>query len=283
VNQRIVTTAGNGLGSLLGSRIKLPEGIDSLQQKYQHASPFPHLVMDNLFPDELMRGVVAEIPPLASENWLHHHDDHQEKFGLRSAADLGEYGTQLASLLHSASFLYFLSEITGIWGLLPDPYLQGGGLHVLPIGAKFDVHIDRKTDYVMGLRRRLALIVYLNEGWKPEYGGQLELWDKHGTRCEVSVEAELNRTVLFEVAEGNYHGNPNVIACPPGQTRNSFIVYYHTVPDDGRMRTDILSSVFAPSSYKKKFRMRSLVKDLTPPLLLRAMKRVMARSDVHRI
>ncbi len=267
----------------LENKIVLRESLSSLRQRYSTVAPFPNLVLDGLFPKELIDGVCSEIPSLGGKDWVHHKDDHQDKFGSRSAASMGEYGTRLTALLHSAAFLFFLSEITGIKGLLPDPYLQGGGYHVLPRGGKFDVHIDRKTDYIFGLRRRLALIIYLNEGWKPEYGGQLELWDKQGTACVTSIEPEKNRTVLFEVADGNYHGNPTPIACPPGQTRNSFIVYYHTIPEDGQARTDLLSSVFAPSFAKKQFRMRTFVRDLTPPLLFRALNRARSKQAEHKV
>jgi len=267
------------IAEYLSNSIQLPKGVGELKVSYETAQPYPHLVFQDLFPDELLWGVKREIPPIGSSNWVHHDDDHQNKFGLRSSLALGEKGAQLASILHSPGFLYFLSEVTGIWGLLPDPYLQGAGYSVMPIGAKFDVHIDRKTDYVTGLRRRLALIVYLNEDWKPEYGGQLELWNKQGTQCEVVIQPGFNTTALFEVADGNYHGNPNPIACPPGRTRNSFMVYYHTVPSEGQVGTDLLSSVFAPSFYKKKFRMRTLLRDWTPPVVFRAVNRLRSRGN----
>ncbi len=266
------------IAEYLGNGLQLPVSITSLKESYQGAHPYPHIVVEDLFPKDLLQGVYREIPPMESSNWVHHDDDHQNKFGLRSSLALSEKGTQLASILHSPAFLYFLSEVTGIWGLLPDPYLQGAGYSVMPIGAKFDVHIDRKTDYVTGLRRRLALIVYLNEDWRPEYGGQLELWNKEGTKCEAVVQPTFNNMVLFEVADGNYHGNPNPIACPPGRTRNSFMVYYHTVPSEGQVGTDLLSSVFAPSFYKKKFRLRTFMRDWTPPVIFRAVNRIRSKS-----
>ena len=271
--------ANKGLIEHLTGMIQVPDEIDVLKERYLGASPYPHLVLQDLFSPDLLRQVRGEIPPLGSDRWIHHDDAHQNKFGLKSAMSLGPMGTKLESILHSTAFLYFLSEITNIWGLLPDPYLQGAGYHVLPIGAKFDVHIDRKTDYVTGLQRRLALIVYLNDDWKPEYGGQLELWDKEGKECQVAIQPSLNTTALFEVADGNYHGNPNPIACPPGQTRNSFIVYYHTVPGEGDARSDLLSSVFAPSFYEKKFRLRTFLRDWTPPAIFRALNRARAAKN----
>src|ERR1700734_3474284 len=67
-----------------------------------------------------------------------------------------------------SSLLYLLSEITGIWNLLPDPYMHGAGYSIIPPKGKFDVHIDSNADLTNGLIRRLALIIYLNRDWSPD-------------------------------------------------------------------------------------------------------------------
>jgi len=204
-----------------------------------------------------------------------HEDNTQlQKYNLRSAVSLGEAGYQLTAFLHSASFLYFLSELTGIWQLLPDPYLQGSGYHLIPPGGKFDIHADRNTAYETGLTRRLSLIVYLNKEWPPEYGGQLELWNSTATRREESIEPIFNRTVIFEIADGYYHGVPNPVACPPTRSRNSFVAYYHTVGANGGKGVAPHTSIYAPSFYRKRERpFVRFVKDLTPPIILRSLKR----------
>ena len=124
----------------LSDRINLPTPIETLRSSFANARPFRHIVIDDLFPPAMLGRVQDEVPPITRDNFITHHDDHQTKFGLRSAIALKEEGYQLAAFLHSAPFLYLLSEITGIWGLLPDPYMQGGGYHIIPPGGKFDVH-----------------------------------------------------------------------------------------------------------------------------------------------
>jgi hypothetical protein len=263
--------------SFLGDKVHLSRSLTELHAEYASAKPFPHVVIDNLFSDAFVQKLPEEIPPITADTFVHHHDEHQAKFGLRSAVHLGETGFQFAALLHSAAFLYMLSEITGIWGLLPDPYLQGGGFHVIPPGGKFDIHLDRKTDYTTGLRRRLAFITYLNHDWRHEYGGQLELWNADGTRCEVMVEPLFNRTIIFEVADGNYHGHPTPVACPGNRTRNSFAVYYHTV-GEGVKNIDIRSSQFAPNFYRApESKVKKLAKDLIPPMVLRSLREARMR------
>lgn len=265
-------TAQRRLRTILKGKIDLPQALEILKSRYESAKPFKHIVIDHLFSDLLIAKLAKEIPPINTDNWVRHNDEHLVKYNLRSAVQLGENGAQLSALLHSAAFLYFLSELTGIWELLPDPYLQGAGFHVVPNGGKFDVHVDRNTAYETGLVRRLALIIYLNKGWKYEYGGQLELWDSTGSRCEATIEAIFNRAVLFEIADHNFHGVRGV-TCPKGRSRNSFATYYHTSVINSGKEIAPHTSIYAPSFYNNnKFTLRGLIKDLTPPALWRALK-----------
>ncbi|AFL90074.1 hypothetical protein Terro_3865 [Terriglobus roseus DSM 18391] len=266
--QPTVQEQDQGIMSYLKYPVHLPADLSTLREQYKNAKPFPHLVLDDFFDESTLKALCSEIPGASDETWVHHSDDRQEKFGLRSAISLGPEGYAFASFLHSASFLYLLSEITGIWGLLPDPYLQGGGFHMIPPGGYFDVHEDRKTDYTTSLQRRLVLITYLNENWAPNYGGELELWDKTGTRCESRLAPLFNRAVLFEVADNNYHGNPNPVACPVGRTRNSFATYFHTVPQEGDGKVDRFSSKFAPKMYRKEqAAWKKIARSFLPPII----------------
>jgi hypothetical protein len=272
------TSTSTGIMSVLKEEITLPDSPKNLSNVYKTAKPFPHIVIDDLFPTSLVDDLVMEMPPITSDYWLRVEDgSHLTKFNLRSAVHLGQTGFRLTALLHSASFLYLLSELTGIGELLPDPYLQGAGYHVLPQGGKFDVHVDRNTAYETGLTRRLSLITYLNKSWKHEYGGQLELWSRDGRQCEAVVEPVFNRTIIFEIAEKNFHGVPNPIACPEGRSRNSFVAYYHTAGAKGRESFTPHASIYAPSFYsasENKWTFRRTIKEITPPILVRGLRKL---------
>jgi hypothetical protein len=271
-----------GAGSVIPSEIdgvlsdasRFAASIKSFGSNYRSAKPFPHLALENLFSKRLLERVVDEMLPVRDSNWVRHDDDQIRQFNLRSALDLGRAGSQLVAFLHSAGFLYFLSEVTGIWELLPDPYLQGAGYHRIPRGGKFDVHVDRNIAYSTGLVRRVSLLIYLNKDWKHEYGGQLELWSKDGNRREVVIEPIFNRTVIFEIADENYHGVPSVVRCPKGRSRNCFVAYYHTVESPGIKKIMPHTSIYAPIRYgQRPSRLRQLAKDLTPPLVARAVRK----------
>jgi len=195
--------------ALFADRIRLPTRIEELRRAYRNTTPFPHVVIDDLFSPAILDSVLEEMAGLDDSKWLLVESPPHERIRrMRSAVELGAAGSQLVSLLHGASFLYLLSEITGIWQLLPDPYLQGAGYASMKRGDFFNVHSDRNVAYDTGLSRRLAMIVFLNKSWDPNYNGQLELWNDDGTRCDVSVQPDYNRTVIFEVADPNYHGVP---------------------------------------------------------------------------
>jgi len=264
----------NSIESRLEGKLVLPVGTEALASRYRAAKPFRHLVLDDMFPPELLEMLLLEIPELSEENWVHHDEDRLVKFNLRSALELSETGLQLTAFLHSALFLYFLSELTGIWNLLPDPYLQGAGYHVIPPGGHFDIHADRNTDYTNGLTRRLALIIYLNKSWKTEFGGQLELWNSDATRREAIVEPLFNRTVIFEVLDQNFHGVPTPVAPAAGRGRKSFVAYYHTARS-GNQEAPPHTSIYAPMLYRRKeSKVRRLIKDIVPPIVLRRLKKL---------
>ena len=260
------------LESLLNDRVILPQTIESLSSIYKVAKPFRHLVIDGMFPSALLDRVVTEVPPMSEDHQTTEGDGEPGGYGPWSATELGEAGFELTALLHSAGFLYLLSELTGIWQLLPDPYLHGSGYHRVLPGADLSVNLDR-PDYETGLTRRLSLVIFLNEDWKPEHGGEFELWNSDGTRRELAVEPVFNRTVILETADAKYHGVPQTAVCPKGRSHNSFTAYYYTAVISGRSEVPPHTSDYAPSFYRrKKSLLREILKDVTPPIIARVLK-----------
>lgn len=254
--------------SLVRSKIAPSKDLEDLLADYKSAQPFPFLVLDDLFPNDTIDALIDELPPLSSEKWVHERHEKLIKSNLRSATDLGEKSYQFVSVLHSAGFLYFLSEITGIKALVGDPYLSSGGYHVVPAGGKFDVHADRNTDLNCGMERRLAMLIYLNKNWKPEYGGQLELWNQEGTQCEKVIEPIFNRTVIFEVGDKNFHGVRPVVE-QHNVSRRAFVTYFHTV---GR-ELEFHNSIYVPTIYQSNQSLvNRVMKESLPPFLYRALK-----------
>jgi Rps23 Pro-64 3,4-dihydroxylase Tpa1-like proline 4-hydroxylase len=262
--------------NLLRERVLLRNSVEDLHQTYRDGKPFPHVVVDNLFPEAMLDSLLVEMAEMGRERWSSIEQDTRERtLRMRSAAEMGAAGNQLLSVVHSAAFLYLLSEITGIAQLLPDPYLQGSGYALMRRSDYFSVHSDRNVAYETGLVRRLAMIVFLNKSWKPEYHGDLELWSHDAKRCDVSIAPLYNKTVIFEVANPNFHGVPTPLACPADRMRQSFILYYHTTVSKSGLELKPHTSIFAPRLYgTNRATIKSLIRDMVPPLVVRAIRRL---------
>jgi hypothetical protein len=136
-------------------------------------------------------------------------------------------------LIGSAEFLDLMSQVSGIPGLLPDPALYGGGTHENLHGQDLDPHVDFNYDEPQKLHRRLNLIVFLNKGWKADWGGTLEIHSNPRRPAEnqiQSYEPLFNRAVLFETNEYSWHGFPK-IELPEEErhrSRKSISIYLYT-------------------------------------------------------
>jgi hypothetical protein len=135
--------------------------------------------------------------------------------------------TKLNDLLASPKFLSDLSYITGIPRLLADEQLLGGGIHITGPGGRLDVHVDFNFIKDRQLHRRLNLLLYLNDPWQPNWGGQFQLWDKEVKNCEAVFDPVFNRCIIFETNEVSFHGVVPISPSAPAP-RKSFAVYYYT-------------------------------------------------------
>ena len=124
--------------------------------------------------------------------------------------------------------MVFLEELTGVTGLVADPTHRWAGLHVFPRGGFQSLHRDFRVHPVTGLFHRVNVIVYLNNDWKSEYAGDLELWKSDKTSCERRIAPVAGRTVIFETSSTTLHGVPDPIRCPPSMARLSLVSDYFT-------------------------------------------------------
>lgn len=125
---------------------------------------------------------------------------------------------QFAPLLKEVTFAFqdrrvidCVEKITGIANQLPDSQLYAGGLSLMLKNDFLDPHIDNSHDQEQKSYRRLNLLYYVTPEWRPEYGGNLELWDK-GVKHSVTIESAFNRLVLMETHRTSWHSVSTVVA-----------------------------------------------------------------------
>jgi hypothetical protein len=198
-----------------------------LRQKFSAATPFPHVVIDQLFQPDFLAKVLEDFS-VGFGDWVHYNTTNEVKRGTRPNAKLGAGSQRYFDVIHRGQFVQFLSAITGIDGLLPDPSLFGGGLHEIPTGGRFTVHTDFNRHPVTALDNRLVFITYLNKDWDASYGGALELWDAASQTCVSEVVPLFGRSILFAHTPHSLHGHPNPVSAPGGRARRSVAAYFYT-------------------------------------------------------
>ena len=250
----------------------------SLADKYQNASPFPHIVMDDFLDPEVLRGVLADFPSSDDKEFF---DRDQERFKFQYQPHESSSGLvrNLFAELNSQAFLGFLEELTGFKGLISDPYFDGGGLHETKRGGHLGVHADFNIHQRLNVERKLNLLVYLNEDWEDDYGGQLELWDRQMKECAVRVKPVFGRAVIFNTALDSFHGHPDPLNCPPERSRRSIATYYYSAPEEGVAALPKRTTNFRarPESADKsdwQIRRHHFVNDWVPPKLQRLAHRL---------
>lgn len=204
-----------------------------LSERYRSAQPYPHIAIDSFLDPELARRLVAAFPGPGDTEWIQYKHYNENKLGKSKREEFPQLIGALVDELNSPPFVSFLSTLTGIPGLMPDPMLEGGGMHQTESGGFLNVHADfTMHHYHARWRRRCNLIIYLNEGWQPDWGGALELWSADMAQCVTKIPPLINRAVVFNTDETSFHGYPDPITCPPHVTRKSLALYYFTEEHD---------------------------------------------------
>lgn len=188
-------------------------------RQFASAEPFPHLVVDGLWDDELLRAAAGEFPPGEDPRWITYPDP--KEYGKR-AGDSRMWGPETRAffeLARSGETCGTLDALTGIGPLTADDI--GGGMHLTGEGGRLAMHRDFNVHPTLPLERRLNMLAFLNDGWDPGWGGVLYL----GANREVSVLPLFNRTVIFSCGPESWHGHPEPIVGE--HWRRSLAVYYY--------------------------------------------------------
>ncbi len=189
--------------------------LDLMQdtQRYSQADPFPHTVIDGLWPDELLNEILQEWPDLEDSSWRKVGPDFETKYRNDNPDTFPPSFQRFFSHMDSPEFIEQLEKLSGYSGLMRNPECDLlCGMHVEVPGGFLATHTDPLWSEGCQCYRVMNVLVYLNPDWTEGDGGELVLWsapegtDKHVDLQEVaSVPPLFNRTVIMNCNEDTWH------------------------------------------------------------------------------
>lgn len=211
---------------------------EKLNFSYVNNSPFPNIVLDNFINPEVALQCFSELKNYwgwgsESPSNLYMASHQVNKFYTPWSPENFEFLKNTAPTVYntlqyfnSEPFLKFLSELTGIEGLIGDAEFFGGGAHKIHTGGKLSLHVDYNIQPQTNQFRVLNLLLYLNPDWEKEWEGALELWDHKTKTCAHKIFPFFNRAVIFTLSDNSIHGHPIPLKCPENIERYSLALYY---------------------------------------------------------
>lgn len=205
-----------------------PDQLTTLRRDYLAARPWPHVVLSDVFPAELVAQVHAEARGLDRSRMRASHTRRHTKLETNDRSRLGPATRALQDHLDSPDFIAVLTAVTGVTDLLPDPQHYSAGVHETPRGGRTMVHIDFARHPETQQHHRVNVLLYLNPEWRDDWGGQLELWPSDMSAVGARIQPTANTMVIWETHGGTLHGLPDPVAGPPGTSRFALASYYYT-------------------------------------------------------
>lgn len=197
------------------------------RDKYLDMKPFPHFVADGFLSSDFIKAINQEWP-------LEMNEKRSETSIKRDCQILPPAAAELMRIMGSTQVIQRLEKTSGIKGLLFDYEMRGGGLHETRTGGFLKLHVDFNEskrqiseEQFITWHRRINVLIYLNQDWKSEWGGQLEL---HGINGEepLKIDPIGGRIVVFNTSDHSWHGHPEPLKCPHSRSRRSMAFYYYT-------------------------------------------------------
>ena len=205
---------------------------DLIHEQFISETPYNHVVIDNFLETSYISDLHNEIKgykEMMDDDYKKFNADmitQTKKIGLSDINRMGPLGKEFFQIANSPEMINFVQKVTGIKDLLPDPLFYGGGIHRTTKGGRLGIHADFNIHPIHQTHRRVNMLLYLNDNWKSEYNGELELWSKDMSSCDKKISPIFNRVVIFRITDDAFHGHP--IRWEGDEPRLSIALYYYS-------------------------------------------------------
>lgn len=200
--------------------------FETLNNEFVGNPPFPLIVLDNFLPNEVALKLFNESKKINSKCWKTFSRNDSLMYECNKL-DVAPEAFKFVNEMQSGLGMQWITNLTGIKDLIPDPYLTGAGYSKIPTNADLKVHTDFNWNDELKLHRMLSFIVYLNPEWKDNYGGNLKFYDFQKENVVQDIIPKFNRAVFWRYHKKGFHGCPGPINSPENIDRTSFRLFFY--------------------------------------------------------
>ena len=191
-----------------------------------NTNPFPYIIIPEFINTEYYNKVKEVFPSKPDEKWWKYENPLEVKYALDNLELMDPTISNIFYSLSHGDVVDKFKKIFNIPELEYDPYCHGAGLHMHPRYGRLNMHLDYEIHPISNKQRRLNIILYLNDDWKPEWNGDTQLWDNTVSECIVKSYPKGNTAFFFVTTEQSWHGVPETILCPHDMYRKTLAFYY---------------------------------------------------------
>lgn len=197
-----------------------------LNDEFVGTPPYPMIALDNFLPADHALKMEQECNSISERHWTEFTRKGSYMKECKNL-DVAPVAAEFVNQMHSQAGMTWLTKMTGIKDLIPDPYLVGAGYSRSFTGDSLQMHSDFNWNDKIRLHRMLSFIVYLSSDWKEEYGGALEFNNFDNDKTVQTIPPLFNRSIFWRYHKRGFHGYPKPITCPPDTSRNTFRLFFY--------------------------------------------------------
>ena len=229
--------------------------------------------IDDLLPPDEAGRIAAAFPDSRQMRFL--DSFREKKFTSKALGKFDPIITDITFAFQDSRVINKVAELTGICDAVGDPHLYAGGISAMECGHFLNPHIDNSHDGDRENYRVLNLLYYITPDWKPENGGNLELWDAK-VKTRVEIPSLFNRLVLMATNDRSFHSVNEVKSDTP---RRCISNYYFSPRSPNGYETFHVTYFMARPEQKVRRLVTRVDSDIRS-LVRRLKKDGLARKDV---
>ena len=190
-------------------------------------APWPHMLIQSLFPELLVSQCINQFPDWSSQFWVESGRIFKNNSSCKKESNSREHFpfpfSELLDILECKSFLLMLEKHFKTPPLYIDKNLYGGGLNIYEPGQHLASHIDFNFNSLIMMYRCINLLVYFNELKSDHIGGDFQLYNQSGF-VEKSIRPQAGTVLAFTTNNRTRHG----VNKTAGYYRKSLSIWYYT-------------------------------------------------------